>query len=712
MAYRSIAFKPTEGGALMADVSEENVGLANYVRKQNFRRFIDREIRQEGYDYFDPKDASIGMAPFPSQSEHPVIFLHEAERPNGEKAILAGVQEDDGIHIYRYRGTDNGLYVKAGYWAQYYTIESFNDWYELTETPLRSGGERLHAITINGTIIINNGIDLPLAWKFTWNKARPLYQLRENGIISAKVASEYNGMAFFCNVTQSSEIDLFATDPYGPYNGPEDRFYNRVVTSQINDALKFAAAIPGSIKERSYRFDLDGHPLSLEPGQEIVIPGAGIEEGNLYAKIIAVKPQGEANGPIKAYYKYTVVATAPGGVVAYNGKNYTAGMSFYGEPGVTSAVITEPSKTFLHRNSYVLLDTRAQSEALNTTIADSNAVDSTASFMDLADDGHEILNAAPLQNALVVYKDNEFVHLEFTGDPTDPFRYRLIPAGDTALYFKNTLINIDGRQHFFAGRERFFTFGLADSAPVELPTSRLTDSIFFSNAFQDTQNAIFSSRNPLTNEIWVCYAHEDTTRHVLRFNYLDRSFGTSDIQTTAAIPIYRPGSTKNETWFILGFGNGTICLYGLADRPLARWGNKKSIFYRRSTFNLSNPASQTTAEYTSILESGRGDFGDEFNEKTLERYVLQLASMQAQGVQIKVRIQAYENPFDTSPRDLMDDTNYIMAAVETRNTIPMYGVGYLFKETLTIEGKNNPAEIAARIYNVDGVRTQSFDRSI
>lgn len=693
----------------MANVSADQVGLANYVQKLNARRLIEKELRREGYDYWAPEDTTIGQAPFPSGTQHPVTFIYEARRPNGTAAILAGVEKDDGIHIYRYRGTDNGLYVKTGYWDQYYTVEEFQDWYEITDTPLQKGGERLQAITVNGVVIINNGIDVPLVWKFSWVKARPLYQFRESGIAYSRVLAEYFGMAVFGNVTQTNELDLFSSSLYGQTAGSKTTFHNRIITSQINDIENFAASLPGEIEENGLRFYLDGHPLSIEQRQEVVIPGAGVDGGNLYARAIKVFNGGEA-ATVQAFYKYTVIGLQAGGAFIYNGKSYQPGESFFGFPGVTGGTFIKPAITKLHKNSYVLLDTRA-STAAKATISTAEAVNSTASFQDLADDGHPIENAIQLQGQLIVCRPNDFVALEYTGDPTDPFRWQYISASERGIHFKNTLINIDGRRLFYAGREQFFILDSTLTGPVELPLARLTDNIFFDAAFKNRNSEIFCTHNPITNEIWICFKDVDGSRSALCYNYVEEEFNTTDMAVASATKMFRPGSALNETWFAMGFDNGVIGLYGLVDRPLSMWSNTKKIFYRRNTFNLSSPLTQAKGSYNTVLKYGMGDFGDAFNEKTVKGYVLLVASSQPGEYLIKVAVNSFENAYDDTPVSLMDNGHYTITDIKTINAIPMWGVGHLLQETITIEGKDNPVEIIGRIYNVAGVKSQSFDRS-
>lgn len=63
--YKSVQIRPEDGGALMTNVSSDKAGIANYTVKREFRRYMDREIRAEGYDYFWP-NTGVGPPDFSS----------------------------------------------------------------------------------------------------------------------------------------------------------------------------------------------------------------------------------------------------------------------------------------------------------------------------------------------------------------------------------------------------------------------------------------------------------------------------------------------------------------------------------------------------------------------------------------------------------------------------------------------------------------------
>ena len=66
MARKGKAFtvKPADGGKLISNLSREDVGLANYVTKRDFRRQFGDEVFREGHDYFWPNTTNDGVTDF------------------------------------------------------------------------------------------------------------------------------------------------------------------------------------------------------------------------------------------------------------------------------------------------------------------------------------------------------------------------------------------------------------------------------------------------------------------------------------------------------------------------------------------------------------------------------------------------------------------------------------------------------------------------
>jgi hypothetical protein len=721
MKYKHITVKPSDGGQLMMDSSAENAGIANYTEKTNFRRYLDKEIRREGFDYFAPKPSNHGVDPFPSQAQDPITFIYTATRPNGDKALIVGVEENDGVHLYKYKGSLNNNYVESGYWPSDYTDTSTAGWLKITgdTSPLPDKSKRLQAVTVNGTTVFNNGVDLPVAYRLEWAEVKPVYQIREAGIVSVESISDYSGMLCVGNVTQttSGQVDLFDTDAYGTIMDGTSVFHSRLANSEISSPLNWAAVNSGWIDEYSIRLDLKGHPLSFSIGDEITITGAGALGGNHTAKVHKVHTGGEVTPTLGTGGAYIVpahgrrywVVSATGGSCTYKDKKYYDGSYILTDYSQERIYLNVGTPVEIHDSSYLILSDPADTSVSGTDVALSSSGVSFAGFTDLADDGDSIVNMEPLQNSLIVYKDKEIVQVEFTANESAPFRTRLIKTEENNLYFKNSLLTLDGETHFFAGRDAFYLFGLGDSAPREIQLGRLVREKFFQNAFISNTKNVFSSQNRLTDEVWINFL-ENGSPVSLCWNYVDQSFSYTDMGNTASAMITRPRSASEEAMYLMGFSNGVLCFYGLSDKNQWNWGNTRKIFYRRNEFDLDDPAAAEKLGYTSILKSGRGDFGDSYNEKTLRGYVLIAASSQPADHDVKVKLTAFGNPFDTTGIELMDGGEYTLSNLQAQNLIPLFGKAHLLQDTITIDGKDNPVEITARIFDVSGVKTRSETR--
>src|SRR5689334_754986 len=117
--YHPVTFKPSQGGQLMAALSSDSVGMGNYTIKRDFRRVLDREIRREGYDYFQP-DHLLPLASQTLNAPSGVNLLHEVRSPTGKTAVVAGTPTT----LYRFTAAPGGGYVSDE--TQYY-MERFTD---------------------------------------------------------------------------------------------------------------------------------------------------------------------------------------------------------------------------------------------------------------------------------------------------------------------------------------------------------------------------------------------------------------------------------------------------------------------------------------------------------------------------------------------------------------------------------------------------------
>lgn len=231
--------KPSSGGNLLSGLSKEQAGLANYTQKQDFRRHLDREIRSEGYDRFNP--AAQSEPPMPETGGEPITLVTHVRNPNGHTATVVGTKTtlyryyglDDPNYSYdpyslgdgyRSSGTfgDNGEYVPGPFVARgvsdvdplcvdaNYFMDEPGQW-AVIGSGFSENGKRWEAKNINGYLILNNGVDIPVTYRDRESRVKPIYELRDNGIASVGTIGEHNGILVCMDIRQLKQ-------DFEPYN--------------------------------------------------------------------------------------------------------------------------------------------------------------------------------------------------------------------------------------------------------------------------------------------------------------------------------------------------------------------------------------------------------------------------------------------------------------------------------------------------------------
>ena len=186
--------KPASGGALLCDLSAENVGLANYITKSEWRRYLDREIRSEGYDKFNPAAAAV---PPETGYDDPVTLVCECLSQSGRRALVIGSRSN----LWRYYGSESGAYFGEDYDSEDYDLESVGEW-ALIGSGFSSNGKRWEAESIAGLLILNNGVDLPVSYNLNDMAVKPIYELREQGIASVGTIWKYSDILMCGDINQ------------------------------------------------------------------------------------------------------------------------------------------------------------------------------------------------------------------------------------------------------------------------------------------------------------------------------------------------------------------------------------------------------------------------------------------------------------------------------------------------------------------------------
>lgn len=192
---RPIEITPARGGRLMSSLSAENAGIFNYVTKRDWRRYLDREIRAEGYDLFNPNP--LVEAPEPPSGGEPITLNAQVRSPNGRTAFVVGTATT----LWRYFGVENGEYYVEGVVEDGYFDDNPGVWVEIG-SGFSSTGRRWEAVSVAGWLILNNGVDLPVAYRVEDMAVTPLYELREQGVASVGTISKLSDILLCGDIRQ------------------------------------------------------------------------------------------------------------------------------------------------------------------------------------------------------------------------------------------------------------------------------------------------------------------------------------------------------------------------------------------------------------------------------------------------------------------------------------------------------------------------------
>lgn len=391
---------------------------------------------------------------------------------------------------------------------------------------------------------------------------------------------------------------------YAPHAGDYRRGY-RMLWSMNNDPRRFAAALPCTINRASNVVELDYPCRSLiRPGDEILILAAGVAGGNLSATITYVDAAGafltvagdisEANAAaIAALEIATTRATeaqdavtlatatvldaeesleaarlaeedAPLGASAAQLAELAAGVATAAAALDQALTVKTSTETTYSTAEAARVAAAEAVEDLDTDIMLADALGSIAEvFEDLADDASAIIRMGSLQGYLVCYKGTHIILGKYTGSATAPFRferaYHPKPGQDPmTVHFKHSLLDVDGRFHFYVGEHDFYQFELTSRKPVPMKGTDGARDLFFRAAQQDSDE-IWSAHCPPTREIWLAFP-SSTDDKAIRFHYPTGSAATTSGQYTAAQCIQQPNGSLD--WFVMGLSNGTLVRYG------------------------------------------------------------------------------------------------------------------------------------------------------
>lgn len=212
--YKPVAIKPAAGGRLMSNVSQDSAGIPNYTLKRDWRRVLDREVRDAGHTWFWPNTTlplDTQWIPSGTIGGEPITMLHQSRRPNGELAVIAGTP----TKLYRYYSLSDGAYYEGDNTPDEYYLGS--DYYEsnygswiLIGSGFQAQAQRWEVEENNGFTILNNGIDLPVTYQTNEFAVRPIYELREVGVAAVGNITVCNDYLLCADISQIAPDALAA----------------------------------------------------------------------------------------------------------------------------------------------------------------------------------------------------------------------------------------------------------------------------------------------------------------------------------------------------------------------------------------------------------------------------------------------------------------------------------------------------------------------
>lgn len=805
-----LTVKPADGGTLITRASSADVGAPRYTSKVNWRRDLTDETTREGWDYFNPlpDDPEFQSFPFPGPSS-PINLIHHVRRPNGDSAIIVG----NATTLYRFNALLEGyttlnyangvLDGQPGSFLQpYFAVPTR---WQIIGSGFSPNGRRWEAVDVNGSTVFSNGVDLPVEYRVEYWETKPLYELREQGVICLGAIGEDSSILIGGDVTELDSVDadtvlglvtsgsitvsqtgftrsgaisatstgtvvtatasIFQASDVGRIlvwsNGKRQAITARASDTEITVAsgdpvplgrsfhITDAIAGPSSSAFRViasasfFTSDMDGKVLAWPDGSvrtivEVVSGTVAVVDSDWPLEAGVVK----YDNP-KAYLgldamKSAVLASRPSTPLGYSQRQYRALWSELEQP--TRFAVRIPCAFEIHKNvlsvtrtnrsiktgDIVVVEGAGQSGGnLQTTVTGVgpgvitikdktlsegsgsvqrlSSVGGTAGYEDLQDDGSAILKIARLQGRVILYKDSNIFVGRYTGSTDRPFEFeRIVASHGRSLYFRNTLVSINNRVHFYAGRNRFYQFDLTTRVPFPVESADYVSNLFYDTANIADSEQIYAADNHLTQEVWITCPSSPTK--TLCFDHVYSTFSTIDFAFTAAAPVKDPSAPlvkETSNWFLMGTSSGALVQYGLSDKPNESWNDQKSIWYRRNA----RPYSATKATYQATLSSGLIHFGDPYNEKRITSYNLQFSSQQVDGPVADVS-------FYTSLNQESDESfigKVTISNKDSRGLVPIHCVSHYIREEVKTSVQK-PIRIHQRTWDFGLVTSKSYHR--
>lgn len=145
------------------------------------------------------------------QNTTPISLISETQLGNGRIAIVAGTPTT----LWRYVGLEDPDYYDSESSLDYFDTEGgqtyFADgpegWMQIG-SGFSPNGNRWEAVGVNGYLVLNNGVDLPMTYNLQESVVKPIYELREQGIACVGTIAAQDGILCCMDISQIDDTAL------------------------------------------------------------------------------------------------------------------------------------------------------------------------------------------------------------------------------------------------------------------------------------------------------------------------------------------------------------------------------------------------------------------------------------------------------------------------------------------------------------------------
>jgi hypothetical protein len=373
-----------------------------------------------------------------------------------------------------------------------------------------SPGDRMEIDYLNGYVIFNNSRNLPAIYHSDWEKAYPIYELREKGVVSVGTVAQYEGYLLLGNILEfdtDADLELWGAE-CEEQDGPN--FYGSVEDSNLYKAGRIR------LRRVSYRILYSNLSAPHRWGFAMKSKDMGTDDPNsglgtkIFKPIFQISAEAGTNRLSGTFSPGTRVvidmATSDGSqgtpieatVLKYEAGAYELDEVIEWLAPEGSAPDTTSGVTGYMRR-------------VNNVDDSSTPFANVSNWIDPVGDGSAIVNLTRLRDRLVIFRDTGYALLSTVNTEASlrqsPFTYELRYSGSRVPMHSKATVVVNDQRILYAGHEDIYSISASYSEP-SIPAL-----IDYAKEF-GYGDTVFLSDNALTGEVFIC-----GTEKTLAFDY-------------------------------------------------------------------------------------------------------------------------------------------------------------------------------------------------